>query len=67
MANAQTPLTPTPLLPSTNTDSIIPLQFPISTKLNHSNFLTWKSQIEPVVHGFKLTKFLEEAPPERHI
>jgi gag-polypeptide of LTR copia-type len=66
MADATAPLNQS-LLPSSTPNAIIPLQFPISTKLNHSNFLTWKSQIEPIVHGFKLTNFLEDAPPARQI
>jgi hypothetical protein len=44
------------------TNSIIPLNFPIATKLNHNNYRTWKSQVQLIIHGFNLTRFLEEPP-----
>lgn len=54
-----------PLLPPPTT--IIPLNFPIATKLNQTNYLTWKSQVQPILHGFNLTRFLEEPPPEKTV
>lgn len=56
-----------PILPLPAADLIIPLNYPTTTKLNHSNFLTWKSQIQPIVHGINLTRFLDKPPPERTI
>lgn len=40
------------------TDAVILLNIPISTKLTRTNFLAWKSQIEPVLHGYGLHHFL---------
>jgi gag-polypeptide of LTR copia-type len=45
------------------TDSIISLTLPIATKLNHNNYLTWKSQILPILHGYNLAWFLESSSP----
>jgi hypothetical protein len=41
-----------------SSDQIIQITFPISAKLDRTNFLTWKSQIEPIVHGYGLFEFL---------
>jgi hypothetical protein len=57
----------TPPVTSLMLEPIIPLNFRIATKLTESNFLTWKSQIQPTVHGFNLNKYLEEPPPEKKI
>ncbi|KAJ3704092.1 hypothetical protein LUZ61_007797 [Rhynchospora tenuis] len=35
----------------------------ISTKLNKQNFLTWKSQIFPIIHGYNLFQFINSQPP----
>lgn len=40
-------------------ESMITLNLPISTKLTHTNFLTWKSQILPVIKGYNLGSYLE--------
>lgn len=56
-----------PAQPPPSIDPIIPLNYPISTKLNQNNYLTWKSQIQPIIHGFNLTRFLDEPPPVRTI
>ncbi|KAJ4744580.1 polyprotein [Rhynchospora pubera] len=44
-------------------DSIIPINIPIATKLSDTNFLTWNSQILPLLHGYNLTKFIETSSP----
>jgi hypothetical protein len=44
-------------------NSIISLTLPITIKLNESNFLTWKSQILPLIHGYDLDRFLNSSPP----
>lgn len=36
-------------------DSLVTLTIPISTKLTQTNFLTWKSQILPIIRDHKLT------------
>lgn len=56
-----------PLLQPSTPNPVIPLNFPIATKLNQNNYLTWKSQVQPIIHGFNLTHFLEESPPDRTI
>ncbi|KAJ3697958.1 hypothetical protein LUZ61_001663 [Rhynchospora tenuis] len=68
MANTQNPTNP--LSPSSSTtsiasamDSIVPLTIPISTKLSQNNYLTWKSQILPILHGYYLTKYITSLPP----
>jgi hypothetical protein len=33
---------------------IVEITISISTKLDHTNFLTWKSQIKPIVHEYGL-------------
>lgn len=34
------------------------LNLPIATKLSHTNFLTWKSQILPVIKGYNLGRYI---------
>jgi gag-polypeptide of LTR copia-type len=48
-----------PFLKMTSSDPIIQLSIPISAKLDRNNFLTWKSQIEPIIHGYGLYDFLD--------
>jgi gag-polypeptide of LTR copia-type len=66
--NAMASASPLPLIgisssPNT-TDTIIPLTLPIATKLNQNNYLTWKSQILSLLHGYNLSHFLDSpAPP----
>jgi hypothetical protein len=54
---------------STSTTQVIHISIPISTKLDRTNFLTWRSQIEPIVDGYALTRDLEASPaiPSRQI
>jgi gag-polypeptide of LTR copia-type len=67
LASTETATTPN----STNTtivssnDPIVSLTLPVAIKLNESNFLTWKSQILPLIYGYDLSKFLESSPPEK--
>jgi hypothetical protein len=68
MAAAADNPNPNPQLPPPfMADPIIPLNYPVTTKINHTNYLTWKSQIQPIIHGFNLTRFLEEPPPEQFL
>lgn len=39
------------------------LHLPISTKLTRANFLAWKSQILPALHGHGLYQYLVDSPP----
>lgn len=48
-------------------DPIVILNIPISTKLNRSNFLAWKSEITPVLHGHGLYRYLTEDPPSEQL
>jgi gag-polypeptide of LTR copia-type len=41
-----------------SSDQIIQITISISAKLDRTNFLTWKSQIEPIIHGYGLFDFL---------
>lgn len=43
-------------------NSLITLSIPISIKLTQTNFLTWKSQILPIIRGHKLISYIE--PPQ---
>lgn len=54
---------PPPPPPNPLTESIVVLNLPISTKLNRSNYLAWKSQIEPVLLGHGLHRYLISPPP----
>lgn len=49
-------VTPSPPIPI---ESVIQITLPVSTKLDRNNFLSWKSQIEPIIDGFGLTSFLD--------
>lgn len=53
---------PPPLPPM---DLVNQITIPVSTKLDRQNFLTWKSQIEPIIDGFGLSRFLaaDVSPP----
>lgn len=42
---------------------LVVLNIPISIKLTRGNFLTWRCQIEPALHGHGLYCFLTEDPP----
>lgn len=55
--------------PPTAIDPVIHITLPVSTKLTRENFLTWRSQIEPILDGFGLSKFLDSAvsPPEKNL
>jgi hypothetical protein len=47
---------------------VIHISIPVSIKLDHTNFLTWRSQIEPIVDGYGLIKHLDSsatAPPRQ--
>lgn len=44
-------------------NSHIQIILPITTKLDRSNYLTWKSQIHPLPHSYGLTKYVKGRPP----
>jgi hypothetical protein len=49
---------------------MIHISIPVSIKLDRKNFLTWRSQIEPIVDGYNITKHLDSsasAPPRQII
>jgi hypothetical protein len=54
---------------STSTTQVVHISIPVSTKLDRTNFLTWQSQIEPIVDGYGLTRHLEASPaiPSRQL
>lgn len=41
-------------------ESLIQITIPVTTKLDCTNFLTWKSPIEPIVHAYGLFHHLDE-------
>lgn len=55
--------------PPTLLDPVMHITLPISTKLTCENFLTWRSQIEPILDGFDLSRFLDSAVslPDKNI
>ncbi|KAJ4790150.1 polyprotein [Rhynchospora pubera] len=64
MANPSDSTTSSPTISqSSPMESIIPLNLPISTKLSQNNYLTWKSQILPIIHGYNLTQYILSLPP----
>jgi gag-polypeptide of LTR copia-type len=54
---------PPPTPPHSTSDPLISIFPPISTKLNLTNYLTWKSQLLPIIHGFNLTNYITAPPP----
>jgi hypothetical protein len=80
MAENQNPLNPNLTNPNTasNTNpflqSLITLSSPsnalvflnllIATKLSISNYLTWRSQIEPLLHGYQFHQYLTSSSPD---
>lgn len=45
-------------------DSLIQINLSMTTKLDRSNYLTWKSQIHPLLLGYDLAKYIEgNSPP----
>jgi hypothetical protein len=46
---------------------ILSLNLPIAVKLSDSNFLTWKSQVMPLINGHNLGRFLGSPPPDTTI
>ena len=63
--NSASTLTMTSSLPPS--DRLVVLNIPISTKLTRSNFLTWRCQIEPALHGHGLYRFLTDDPPPKQL
>lgn len=63
-ADNQSPIIKIP--PSSNPqnqfDSVITINQPISTKLNQTNFLTWKAKILPIINGYDLQKYIKTSP-----
>jgi hypothetical protein len=48
---------------SSSTKSIVLLNIPISIKLTITNYLSWQSQITPLLYGYGLYHFLLSPPP----
>ncbi|KAJ4744982.1 Copia-like polyprotein/retrotransposon [Rhynchospora pubera] len=48
---------------SNQSNSFTTINIPISTKLTKQNFLTWKSQLLPIIHGYNLYQFLNSSAP----
>lgn len=48
-------------------DRLVVLTFFISTKLTRGNFLAWKCQIEPTLHGHGLYQYLVDDLSFKHI
>lgn len=48
-------------------DRLVVLNIPISTKLTRTNFLTWRCQIKPTLHGHGLFKYLTNDPPSKNV
>ncbi|KAJ4761435.1 hypothetical protein LUZ62_071810 [Rhynchospora pubera] len=68
MATTDPPVSPstttsTMSIPPTS-DAIVPITIPIATKLSESNYLTWNSQITPLLHGYNLMRFIESPSPD---
>lgn len=51
MANGTVSTLPSP-------DPVVQITIPVSIKLDRNNFLTWRSQIEPIIDGFGLAPYL---------
>jgi gag-polypeptide of LTR copia-type len=51
----------------TSAEPLVIINTPIATKLHRSNYLAWKSQIIPALHGHDLYRFLEDTPPSSHL
>jgi hypothetical protein len=51
--------------PQLNSNTVIHLTLPIFTKLTHNNYLSWQSQMTPILHGHDLYKYLINNPPPR--
>lgn len=47
--------------PPPSSGSVVHISIPISLKLDRSNFLTWRSQVEPIITGFGLFHHLDES------
>lgn len=52
---------------ATSHEPIVLLTLPVSTKLTRTNFLAWKSQIVPLLDGYRLHKYLDTLPPQEKI
>ncbi|KAL4574289.1 hypothetical protein LXL04_021117 [Taraxacum kok-saghyz] len=48
-------------IPLTNSLTIV--QFPPSLKLNSTNYMSWKTQIEALLHGLDLHRFIDGSTP----
>ncbi|KAJ4776116.1 hypothetical protein LUZ62_060373 [Rhynchospora pubera] len=59
----QTPFNPSPHPISPLFDTIVSITTPISLKLTHDNYLMWKAQVLPLIHGHNLTPFLSASSP----
>ena len=47
----------------TQDSQLVMLTIPIATKPNRDNFLSWRSQVTPLLHAYGLFRFLESSSP----
>lgn len=62
MTSSSNSSTVIPTLPL-NTPSLTLVQFPTSLKLSSTNYLSWKTQIEALLHGLDLYKYIDGTHP----
>lgn len=62
MANGVAPI-------SSTLDPVIQITIPVSIKLDWTNFLSWRSQIETIIDGFALSSYLDSSAiiPDKQI
>lgn len=68
--NASSSSSQIPTSPSTSSTlptTVVLINHPISMKLDRDNYLSWQSQIIPILHGYGLYQFLHDAPPSHMI
>ncbi|KAJ4806079.1 Copia protein [Rhynchospora pubera] len=49
---------------SSSSQQVVLINLPISTKLTTTNYLSWRSQILPLLHGYNLARHIDSPPPE---
>lgn len=57
----------TVLIPYPSFCFVIPLNLSISIKLTNTNYLTWQSQLLPIIHGYNLFMYIDSTPPPKTI
>lgn len=59
----ENPLTENPLTINATPNNLTIVAFPTSLKLTSTNYLGWKTQIEALLHGLDLYKFIDGSYP----